>query len=425
MVPLLLLLLPLTSPLATPGCPSLSPSLSYLCHCHHTSDLTITCSGLNSTSVLATLPRLTGLTITDSHLPCLTTAHLPSSLTSLTVTASGLTSILCPSSTFFSLPSLTSLNLSNNSLRSLDRSALRSLPPSLASLGLQGNPLPCSPSLAWVAGWAAALPATVRAEVEALECQVELGRQEAPLVAVMEVYRRVVTPACPPTCSCHFYHFAERPPEAASYTVRVNCSARQLTTFPTLPADTTVLDLSHNLLNQAAYEALDVVGMNYINLESLTLSHNLLTTIHMKLFKLKLHRVFRADHNSLTELPYDFSQLLQNYDTKNVTLGHNRWQCSCNAEIADTSLQRKVKDLWSVVCAEGSVPEAIVGRRLTEVDQALLCPPSEKEEQKQMVMKAICVVLATLIVVIMTKLLYDWWEYRTRGKLPCIVYRMP
>ena len=89
------------------------------------------------------------------------------------------------------------------------------------------------------------------------------------------------------------------------------------------------------------------------------------------------------------------------------------------------SLQRKVKDLWAVVCSEGSVPEAIVGRRLTEVDHALLCPPSEKEEQKQMVMKAICVVLATLIVVIMTKLLYDWWEYRTRGKLPCIVYRMP
>lgn len=47
-------------------------------------------------------------------------------------------------------------------------------------------------------------------------------------------------------------------------------------------------------------------------------------------------RVFHADHNSLTELPYDFSQLLQNYDTKNVTLGHNRWRCSCNAEIADT-----------------------------------------------------------------------------------------
>lgn len=41
---------------------------------------------------------------------------------------------------------------------------------------------------------------------------------------------------------------------------------------------------------QAAYDALDVVAMNYINLESLTLSHNLLSTIHMKLFKLKLHR---------------------------------------------------------------------------------------------------------------------------------------
>ena len=53
-------------------------------------------------------------------------------------------------------------------------------------------------------------------------------------------------------------------------------------------------------------------------------------------FPILCSRVFRADHNSLTELPYDFSQLLQNYDTKNVTLGHNRWQCSCNAEIADT-----------------------------------------------------------------------------------------
>ena len=75
--------------------------------------------------------------------------------------------------------------------------------------------------------------------------------------------------------------------EEVSYTVRVDCSGRNLTSFPTLPSDSTVLDLSHNLLDQvgfvklflltlsqAAYEDLDVVRMNYINLRSLILSHN-------------------------------------------------------------------------------------------------------------------------------------------------------
>ena len=36
--------------------------------------------------------------------------------------------------------------------------------------------------------------------------------------------------------------------------------------------------------------------------------------------KISSLRAFKADHNVLTELPYDFSQLLQNFDTKNVTL---------------------------------------------------------------------------------------------------------
>ena len=41
-----------------------------------------------------------------------------------------------------------------------------------------------------------------------------------------------------------------QPGEDVSYTVRVDCSGRNLTTFPSLPSDTTVLDLSYNLLDQ-------------------------------------------------------------------------------------------------------------------------------------------------------------------------------
>ena len=51
----------------------------------------------------------------------------------------------------------------------------------------------------------------------------------------------------------------------------------------------------------------------------------------------------------MTELPYDFSQLLKKFDTKNVTLGHNRWMCSCHAEITGRGLQRKIQDQQEVI----------------------------------------------------------------------------
>ena len=96
--------------------------------------------------------------------------------------------------------------------------------------------------------------------------------------------------------------------------------------------------------------------------------------------------------------------------------------------------------------------------QVTEVEHALLCPPSEKAEQQELALKVanimlflittyqcgiftfylytvhissfllfqiVCVILACLIILILTKLLYDYWHYRRRGKLPWIVYRMP
>ena len=60
-----------------------------------------------------------------------------------------------------------------------------------------------------------------------------------------------------------------------------------------------------------------------------------------------------------------------------------------------------------------------------EIDTLVLCPRSEKAEEKEQVLQAVCGVLALLIIITLTKLLYDYWNYRKRGKLPWIVYRMP
>jgi len=116
--------------------------------------------------------------------------------------------------------------------------------------------------------------------------------------------------------------------------------------------------------------------------------------------------------------------VLQKYDTM-VSLANNPWLCSCTAQITDTSLQGKLLDRSEIVCGEGSQPDIIVGRKLTEISSSILCPRSEKSEERESVLKVLCGILAFLIIITMTKLLYDYWNYRKRGKLPWIVYRMP
>ena len=56
-----------------------------------------------------------------------------------------------------------------------------------------------------------------------------------------------------------------------SYTVLANCSMQGPTIFPTLPPQTTMLDLSHNNLSDLSYYSLDMVKHNYGELTGLIL----------------------------------------------------------------------------------------------------------------------------------------------------------
>ena len=63
--------------------------------------------------------------------------------------------------------------------------------------------------------------------------------------------------------------------------------------------------------------------------------------------------------------------------------------------------------------------------QLSSIDSSVLCPRSARAEEREQVLQAVCGVLACLILATLAKLLYDYWNYRNRGKLPWIVYRMP
>ena len=63
--------------------------------------------------------------------------------------------------------------------------------------------------------------------------------------------------------------------------------------------------------------------------------------------------------------------------------------------------------------------------QLLDVSYSVLCPRSQKAEERELVLKVVCGILTFLIILTISKLLYDYWNYRQRGKLPWIVYRMP
>jgi len=326
-----------------------------------------------------------------------------------------------------SLPNLATIDLSHNRLGAATQvESFESPPTSLEAVNLSHNPWPCVPHLAWLHSWAARLSPLIRSQLAELECQVENSNQRSPLLQVMEYYSKSVEPWCPSSCSCTFYHFARvQGPAPPSYTVLVNCSGQGLTSFPRVPPQTIVLDLSRNNLGEEAWDSLHVAEMNYLEISGLSLAHNKLTSIDTKLLSLKLHRAFRAEHNLLSEVPYDFSLLLQKYDKNVITLGNNPWICMCNSEITNMNLRLKLSDIEDVVCASASRPEELAGQKVATLDPDLLCPVSLEGQQKELFMQLLCVALALVNIMVVSKLLYDYYQYKHKGKLPRIVHWLP
>ena len=54
-----------------------------------------------------------------------------------------------------------------------------------------------------------------------------------------------------------------------------------------------------------------------------------------------------------------------------------------------------------------------------------LCPPEGTGESQELLLKLLCGVLSISIVVVLTKLGYDYTIYRRRGQLPWLALKMP
>ena len=63
--------------------------------------------------------------------------------------------------------------------------------------------------------------------------------------------------------------------------------------------------------------------------------------------------------------------------------------------------------------------------QIVDLDPGELCPPEDNGESQELLLQLLCGVLSISIIVVLTKLGYDYSIYRRRGQLPWLAWKMP
>lgn len=139
-------------------------------------------------------------------------------------------------------------------------------------------------------------------------------------------------------------------------------------------------------------------------------------------------RVFSLRGNQLTKLPvYVLNNALErNHQVAKLYLSENPWRCECIFSLRLQDLLQKyhsiINDASNVKCKyiEG---DNNFGNSVLALKRGDVCKlPTEYKIRPLDLLNG---VLATLIILIFSKLFYDYYHYRKSGRLPWIVTKMP
>jgi len=84
----------------------------------------------------------------------------------------------------------------------------------------------------------------------------------------------------------------------------------------------------------------------------------------------------------------------------------------------------KLQDKADMKCGEKSAVQ-FRSKKIIDILPEELCPPEGTGESQELLLKLLCGVLSISIVVVLTKLGYDYTIYRRRGQLPWLALKMP
>ncbi|XP_026277562.1 protein halfway [Frankliniella occidentalis] len=222
-------------------------------------------------------------------------------------------------------------------------------------------------------------------------------------------------------CICKAVRLDMVPGKPPTFSVQVDCSNRRLTKLPLiLPKNTVSLNVSYNNISN-----LEALSMNaaYKDIREFYADDNQITSINalegstfiVSFLTLSLR------NNNISILPtYILSNVFDlNWTARTVRLGLNHLKCDCStAQTIKMWLNANYKhipDYNEVLCEN-------MRERVFELDQNKVCTvPSDWTEYVYYLVAAEVLLLILLI----SKVSYDYWVFKTAGYLPWPASKMP
>ncbi|XP_023288712.1 protein singed wings 2 isoform X2 [Orussus abietinus] len=133
--------------------------------------------------------------------------------------------------------------------------------------------------------------------------------------------------------------------------------------------------------------------------------------------------------NKLSDLPtYALENaLLQSRNAASIYLGNNPWRCDCSFTPGFQDLlvryERLIKDINDVKCSADARDDNS-NKQIRELTRTEICV-SPEEESWLYPLDVLNVILALLILLIIGKLVYDYWSFKKTGNLPWLVTKIP
>ncbi|XP_076291418.1 protein singed wings 2 [Lasioglossum baleicum] len=374
-------------------------------------------------------PSLRNLIITNGSLVTLSSAFPAEIRLVETIKVTGTRLEKLPDHAFSDLENLKRLDLRNNSIQDANVSGLEL--PLLREVYLSGNPLKCAESTKWILDERENSLGRKIVDKKNLRCAAPFeGR---PLFQVVEIIKTLTEECMKTVCECELaYVVSEGKKHIQTQLmafVSVNCSDRGLTEIPDfLPANTTTLRLTGNkihnlrpLTSNPAYRGVIDLYLDDNQIESIVQLEGSSWLDRFRLLSLR--------GNGLTDLPaYALANVLQqNRNAVGLYLGNNPWRCDCLFTPGFQDLLIKytnlVKDINDVRCSSTDEDDNR-GKIIRDLTRTEICMPPD-EDPLLHPLDVLNIILAFLILLIIGKVLYDYWSFRRTGKLPWIVTKIP
>lgn len=295
----------------------------------------------------------------------------------------------------------------------------------LSHVYLSDNSWNCSLNLDWILQ----LNRTVVRDIHHLKCSKKMYS-----VLYYAKFLQDAQVNCPRHCECTMpiilrsFHSA-----AITLTpkVVVNCTDRNLEFLPSyLPKYTQILHAERNHISDLA----PLVGNSaYKSVVKLYLDHNLIESVDDLEGSSWLSRfqVLSLNGNHITQLPtYAFTHALRQNPNMplavQISLGGNPWRCDCvfipGFQEMLMEYQDQIRDANEIKCCYVQGDENSMSP-IMGLSRASVCRlPTEYSIQA---LDLLNIVLASLIILVLGKLAYDYYYFKRTGRLPWIVTKMP